>query len=395
MNRVADVLIIGAGPAGLAVAYELKRRGLGPRIIDSADRIAVPWRQRHDALRLNTHRWCSSLPGLRIPPSAGAFPSRDAFVAYLEEYERFLSLPIEWGVRVEAINRAGRTPWRVETCEGPIFARDVIVATGPDRVPVMPQWPGAETFTGDITHAAQFRRPSDYRGRRVLVVGGGNSAFDLASCLTRVDVRQLWMSIRHGATVISRRFLGVPVQPLAVALRHAPRWYQDGTTAQLSWATFGRLERFGVPKPPKGALTRFLEDGVAPAIDDGFVAALRAGRAEVVPEIERFAGANVRLADDRTLTPDTVLCATGYRTGLEPIVGHLGVLQENGRPRFFADDCSEELRGLWFVGHHSNFHGNLYARGVEARRLARALVRRRRAQESAAKTPALAPTWNG
>jgi cation diffusion facilitator CzcD-associated flavoprotein CzcO len=379
-----DVIIVGAGPAGLACAWELRRRGLPVRVLDGAPRVGEPWRGRHEALRLNTHRRFSALPGQRLPKTSGAFPSRDEYVAYLERYERHLGVVIEWGIRAERLERdpAG---WRLDTSKGEIRARDVVLATGPDRVQVMPAWPGAGGFPGELIHAARFRRADDYAGRRVLVVGAGNSGIDVASCLSRAPLKELWVSSRSGAVVVPRTLWGLPVQPLAVLARPTPRGYQDRSTARLSRLAFGDLRPFGIATPAKGALTRFLEDGVAVATDDGFVAALRAGRAEVVAEIQRFEGPAVRLADGRVLHPDAVICATGYRPGLEPLVGHLGVLDARGRPRFVGGEGSPDHPGLWFSGQRPSFHGNLHARGLEARALGRSILRARQVRLGSAR----------
>ena len=116
-----------------------------------------------------------------------------------------------------------------------------------------------------------------------------------------------------------------------------------------------------------------IEDGTAPALDNGFAAALRAGHIEIVPEIERFEGRAVHLVDGRVLEPDTTVCGTGYRAGLEPLVGHLGVLGERGAPAFSGDRASTSAPGLWFLG----FANHLLAGSIaERRREARALARR-------------------
>jgi cation diffusion facilitator CzcD-associated flavoprotein CzcO len=374
------VVVVGAGPAGLAVAWHLARHGIPFRLVDGAARVAEPWRARHDHLQLNTHRALSSLPGLRIPRAAGAYPHRDAYVAYLERYEHLLrrraGVEIGWGRKVHAVRPEADGRWRLETSKGPLAARHVVLATGPEREPFVPDWPGRDDFKGELLHAGAFRRAEAYRGRRVLVVGGGTSGVDLAGVLDRAGVAALWMSVRRGATVLPRRLLGVPLQPLSLLARRTSVASQDRSARWLSRLAFGDLTRLGYPAAPCGPYARMLADGTGPAIDDGFVAALRAGRLVCVPEIEAFEGERVRLADGATLRPDAVLCATGYRTGLARLLGPVaeGVLDAHERPLAVAAPL-EAAPGLWFSGACSSFHGNLWARGPEARRLVRALAR--------------------
>lgn len=375
---VEDVLVVGAGPAGLAVAHELVRAGRHPRVVDAADRVAEPWRRRHDMLHLNTHRRFSALPGLRFPRTAGAFPHRDDVVRYLEEYARVLPVDIGWDV---ALHRADpeRSCWRAETSAGELRARHLVIATGPDRVPVRPHWPGEADFRGEIRHAAEIHRPGDLAGRRVLIVGGGNSGIDLASALSRISGSRYRLSVRHGVTVVPRRLGRVPLHPLAVASRHAPVWWQDASARVLSRIACGDLTRLGYPRPERGAMTTFLGSGISPATDDGFVAALRRGDTEVVAEVARFEPDGVVLVDGRRLAVDTVVCATGYRTGLEPVVGHLGVLDDLARPLAVPGPVPGQP-GLWFAGLRPPFHGNLYGRRAEARTIASGIAGDRRGE---------------
>jgi pimeloyl-ACP methyl ester carboxylesterase len=154
------VLIIGAGHNGLAVAYELKKIGLAPVILDAAGQPAAAWRGRHDQLRLNTHRLISYLPGMRIPRRYGAFPSRDDMVQYLEAYERFLDVAIHRQVRVERINRQS-TGWRLTTSKGIWQTRNLTITTGNEHTPLIPDWPGRNEFTGELIHAALNAAPQD------------------------------------------------------------------------------------------------------------------------------------------------------------------------------------------------------------------------------------------
>jgi hypothetical protein len=182
-------------------------------------------------------------------------------------------------------------------------------------------------------------------------------------------VEQLWVSVRHGVTVVPRRLGPVPVHPLGVLARGAPVRFQDLTVALTSRLAFGNLRRLGYPPPQRGAASLFAARGISPAADDGFVAALRRGDASVVGPVARFAADGVVLADGQRLDAEVVVCATGYRPGLEPLVGHLDVLDDRGRPATVPGPI-DGWPGLWFAGQRPPFHGNLYERGPEARRLA-------------------------
>lgn len=370
---MADALVVGAGPAGLAAAYELKRAGVVPRVLDAADEIGSNWRARHEQLHLNTYRGLSHQPGMRIPASAGVFPSRDDYVAYLERYVKFLDLSIEYGTRVQRVEPDDNETWRVVTASGEIKSRHVVVATGSDRVPRMPDWPGHDDFQSELIHAGEFRHARHYAGKRVLLVGAGNSGMDIGNHLANVDIGPSWVSIRNGPNIAPQYVLGLPAQLIVASLRWLPVRLQDMIVAAVSRLVLGDLTKLGIPPAPKGAVRRQREDGTTLAVDNGFVAALRAGKFEVVPEIRSFSRNAVHLTDGRSLYPDAVICATGYRLGLEELVGHLKVLDDRGWPRWMADRGSPELPGLWFLGHNSSLYGNMNIRRGEARRLARVI----------------------
>lgn len=369
-----DVLIIGAGTAGLGLAYELKRRGVVPAMIDQGSRVAQVWRGRHPQLRLNTPSRTSHQPGMKIPRERGAYLHRDDYIRYLEDYYEFLGVPARFNVAARRVD-AAEDHWRISTDQGEIAARHVVVCTGPEKMPWSPSWPGMEAFRGQIIHAADLGEAADFAGRRVLIAGGGNSGVDVGNALADVDLRDAWISVRSGSTIVPRFVLGRPSQEYLIAIQHTPLFFQDAFVRLVSQLTMGDLSRYGIPRPPAGPVSRQFEDGVAIAIDDGFVAALKRGRFKAVPAIASLSAKGVTLADGRVIDPDVIICATGYRPGLEGLVGHLGVLDGDGRLRSDLGKGERDPVNLWFHGLGPAPYGNMYVRRREAAVLARRIAR--------------------
>lgn len=373
MTESHDVVVIGAGPAGLAVGDELQRRGLQPLLIDEAGEVGSSWQRRHDQLRLNTHRRYSGQPNRPLPRSVGTFARRDDYIAFLKECAADLADRIRFGVAATSLQRNGST-WHIATTRGELEADQVVIATGSDRVPFIPRWPGVGSYQGELLHAADFGSVERYAGKRVLLVGIGNSAVDVGNYLSEIDLDPSWVSVRHGAHIAPQRIFGIPAHLLLMLIRWLPIRAQDGLIRAFSRLLLGNLQRHGIPAPPGGPVSRFFDDGVTTAVDNGFVKAVKDGRFTVVAEIERFTESTVHLTDGTQLEPDVIICATGYRLGLEPLVGHLDVLDEQGRPRFVADEADPRHPGLWFFGLNSSIYGNMFLRLHETEPLAAAIV---------------------
>ena len=366
-------VVIGAGPAGLAVAATLARHGVPCVVLDRAGSVGSAWQDRYDSLRLHSVRWLSGLPGLPIPRRYGRWVGRDDFVAYLQDYaERFEVYP-EFGVEVRRLDRTGTT-WTVQTSHDRRAASAVVVATGYCRVPHLPDWPGRDTFPGVLLHSADYRDPSPYAGREVLVVGAGNSAAEIAMEVARVGAR-VHLSVRTPPNIIRRDTLGVPSQLFGVALHRAPERVMNPVATVLRRLSVPDLSGYGLPAPAGDGFTQFLRTRTVPILDHGFVGAVRAGRIRVVANVADVDGADVRLSDGSALRPDAVICATGYLTGLAPLVGHLGALDERGLPRVHGAETLPHLPGLYFVGVSVDLAGLLREIGLEARAVGRALAR--------------------
>ena len=214
------VVIVGAGPAGLATSAELKQRGIGHVVLERGDAPGHTWMNLYDSLTLHTGKHLSTLPGLSFDRSVPIFPSRADFVAYLHRYAEMCELPIETGRSVSSVARDG-DGWVVRTETGDVMADAVVMATGIVSAPRMPEVPGRERFGGRVMHSAQYRRPAGYRGRRVLVVGVGNSGGEIASELANAGAR-VTVAVRSGANVVPLALAGIPIQYLAFAMRGLP-----------------------------------------------------------------------------------------------------------------------------------------------------------------------------
>ena len=366
------VVVVGAGPAGLAAAWAIRRAGLDPLVVEQADAVAASWRGRHDHLRLNTHRMFSQQPGARIPRRCGPYPARDDYVAYLQEYAAGMRLRL--GTRVHRIDRADGG-WALALDQGRLTAAHAVIATGPDAEPVLPSWPGMDSFGGVVIHAGRFRNVAEVAGLDVLVVGPGNSGVDLLGYLAGSDAGQLWLSARSGMNITPRRLGGVPLHPASVTARYLPLRWQDATARAAQRLAFGDLSRFGYPRSALGAFTRQAAEGVTIAVDDGFARALKTGRVVMKPGIDRFDGPQVRFTDRTSCAPGAVICATGYRPGLEPLAGHLVKLDRQGMPPFTGAASSPQHPGLWFFGLDRSIYGNMHVHRRQAGQLARAIAR--------------------
>lgn len=376
------VVVVGAGSAGLAIAAALRRRGLLAVLFERGTGVGYSWSLRHAELRLNTTRGLSSLPGLAIPPAAGRWPSRDGYIAYLQAFAAHHGLDVRPGVEVTGIERSARHRWLVRTSCGDVHARHVVVATGHERLPWIPDWQGRGTFTTPLRHVAEQRRVAELGGKQVLLVGSGNSGVEFAEQLIVAGVARLWMSVRTPPNLLPLRVAGVPLQAIALASRPLPERLRDSLARRLSRRRFGDLTPFGLPTPTVGPYERLRTTGVTAAVDRGFAAHLKAGRVTTVPEIARLHGSRAVLRDGRTLEPDIVLAATGYRSGLEPIVGDLGILNTHGLPDTGAGMSSPAAPGLWFIGYRPALDGNLRRHPTEARYIARAIDRTTRAEST-------------
>jgi hypothetical protein len=335
-----DVLVVGAGPAGLAVAGRLTARGRRPLVIERSTDVGSAWRTHYERLHLHTIKTRSSLPGMAFPADYPRYVPRGKMVEYLESYAARFEIRPRFGEAVSSIvARAGN--WDTRTALGNTFvSRCVVLATGANDVPHVPQIAGRDLFGGRVLHSRDYRAPREFAGERVLVVGMGNTgaeiALDLAEHGVAVD-----LSVRSPVNVVHRDVLGRPTQLTSIALSRLPTAWGDWLARWLRDLTVGDLTPYGL---------QLRELGKTPVIDVGTLARIRAGDIVVRPGLERFTERGVRFGDGTQSDYDTVVLATGYRSGVAALLpGTTLPVDAAGLPQELIG--AGEREGLYFVGY--------------------------------------------
>lgn len=345
-----QVVVVGAGTAGLAAALCLSDLSIPSVVLERGDGVGAAWRSRYDRLRLNTGHRYSHLPKRPYPKGTPMFPTRDQVVAHLEEHAGERGVELRLNTPVERVVRRKPSGWGVLTPDGIVGAAHVVVATGYLHTPVLPDWPGSASFPGEVLHSSAYRSPRPFAGKRVLVVGAGSSGLEIAHDLATGGAAKVWLSVRTPPNVMPRTGPGGrPNDVVSRPLFHLPPRLADAVARRARLAAFGDLSEFGLPIPREGPFSRAHRLHAAPTIvDPEIVDAVRDGAIEVVAAVTAFESSSVVLTDRTRLDADVVIAATGYRTGLEPLVGQLGVLTDAGIPMVGGDVASEP--GLWFLG---------------------------------------------
>ncbi len=279
-----EVIVVGGGQAGLAIGYFLARQGRRFTILEAADAPAAAWRARWDSLRLFTPARYSSLPGLPFPGDPDSYPRRDEVAAYLTDYARHFDLPVALGTRVRSIRRANHG-YVVESDGATYEADQVVVATGPFQEPLIPSVAGRLDPGLVQLHSSSYRSPRDVPAGPVLVVGGGNTGFQIAAELA--GTHEVHLSIGSRQTPLPQRLLGRDL------FRYLEATGLMGKTV---------ASRIGQRMKERDTLI-----GSSPR-------SIRRQGVKLHPRATEAAGSEIAFADGTRLAPASVIWATGFRT---------------------------------------------------------------------------------
>ncbi|MFG3134627.1 flavin-containing monooxygenase [Streptomyces sp. NPDC048211] len=370
------VYVIGGGPGGLAAAAALREQGVRAVVLEKSGDVGASWRRHYDRLHLHTTRRWSALPGLPMPRRFGRWVSRDDVVRYLEKYVEHHGLEVVTGVEVSRVDRAADgTGWRLTATGGrELTGRAVVVATGFNHTPRIPDWSGRDSFTGELVHAADYRNPAPYAGKDVLVVGVGNTGAEIAVDLVEGGASRVRLAVRTVPHIVRRSTAGWPAQATGILVRRLPVALVDRAGGLMARVAVPDLAGHGLPRPDTGLYSR-VKDGAIPVQDVGLIDAVKGGRVVPVAAVESFDKDAVVLADGDRITPDAVIVATGYLRALEPLVGHLGVLDARGRPVAHGGRTPKQAPGLYFTGFTNPISGMFREMALDARKIAKRVAR--------------------
>ena len=368
-----DVVVVGAGPAGLAAAAQLRGAGLDPLVIERSDTIGSAWRTRYDSFRLHTIRWLSGLPGMPMPSTLGSWVTRDDFVGYLARYADRFAIAPRFDTALQGLAPAD-DGWVLTTSQGELEAGRVVLATGACTEPHIPAWTGRDSFGPRVDPLLGIPPPRTVRGpphsgrrlgklsdrgrgrpgvqRGTGGTGGPHPAEHPAPRLRRDSRPSRWAS-RCGTR---RRTIA---DPLGAALRRL---------------SIPDLSAQGLPAP-KRPFSLFRRTGTIPVLDHGFVAAVRSGAIRIRPGVSRLDGDEVVHDDGSRSSPDAVIAGTGYRPGLDTVLGPLGLIDDRGLPTVGSRGGAARAPGLHTVGISIRLSGQLREIAKDAQQLVRSIPR--------------------
>jgi cation diffusion facilitator CzcD-associated flavoprotein CzcO len=370
-----DAIIVGAGPAGLALGAAMKKRGLSFEILEKGPAVGMSWRNHYERLHLHTLKKHSGLPGLKMPDDYPRYPSRLQVVAYLENYAETFQLEPRFNEEVKNAERsADHGEWDVKTSAEKYRAPFFVVATGNAGKPNLPSWARVGTFAGELLHSTDYKNAAPFSKKKVMVVGFGNSAGEIALDLSEAGLKPL-LSVRGPVNVVPREFLGSNFLEVAILMQNMKDSHADVISEIASRLSFGKLEKYGLKKLPYGGVIQARQHGQVPLADIGTMAAIRRGEIRVRPGVKAISGNDVEFEDGRVEEVDAIVLATGFQARLDRFLTKVapGILDERGAP--FKSGVAVAEPGLFFCGFYVSPRGMIREIGIEAEKIGDAIRR--------------------
>src|SRR6266487_2933913 len=344
-----ETIVIGAGPAGLAVGACLKQANLPYIILEQNDKVGSAWHSHYDRLHLHTDKRNSELPFVSYPKDYPRYLSRAQVVEYLDSYAEKLQLNIRFNQQVISTS-CQNGEWEVQTQDTLYQASNLVIATGYNREPSLPSWQGQNLFPGTILHSSQYKNGEPFRGQRVLVVGFGNSGGEIAIDLWEHGA-QPSIAVRSAVNVIPRELFGIPILSIGIIENKIPSKLADAINAPILSAVVGDITKYGLRKLPYGPVTQIRNDVHIPLIDVGTIRLIKDGHLVVYAGIKEFTREGVIFTDGKQAEFDAVILATGYRPRVDTFLKvNSNIFDQDGTPLSSGRETS--IPGLYFCGYY-------------------------------------------
>ncbi|QCK13307.1 hypothetical protein DCC35_00355 [Mangrovivirga cuniculi] len=357
-----DVVIIGAGPAGLAVGALLRQAGISFVIIEKNDSVGSSWKGHYDRLRLHTSKKYSHLPGLPFPESYPDFVPKQDFADYLDIYAtRYGIEPIFGEEVIRVAKEQNNNVFIVETDNGNLWvSKSVIICTGFNRKPVMPKPDGYDIFKGPQIHSSDYENGNVFSDQNVMVVGMGNTGAEIAMDLSDHGAKT-FVSVRNPINVVPLEFRGRPTQHTNIILnKYLPSFITDMIGNIIKNCHYHDMTKYGLNIDKKSPGKMLRKEGKTPVIDQGTMDYIRQGKIEVKPELTKVREHWAWFCDESMIDIDAIIFATGFKSAVEEFVeGGEELLNPYGNP--YSAIPGGQWSGMYFLGFNAYKSGILYS----------------------------------
>ncbi|CAK9143556.1 unnamed protein product [Ilex paraguariensis] len=377
---VPGPVIVGAGPSGLAAAACLKEKGVPSVILERSNCIASLWQLKtYNRLRLHLPKQFCELPLMAFPEEFPTYPTKQQFIEYLEDYAKRYEIKPEFDQKVERAEYDQSLGfWRVKSVglkeeETEYVCRWLVVATGENAEAVVPEIEGMKDFGGKIVHTSLYKSGNDFRGKRVLVVGCGNSGMEVCLDLCNHNASPS-LVVRDTVHILPQQMLGRSTFGLSMwLLKWLPMRLVDRLLLIVSWLMLGDTARFGLDRPQLGPLELKNLSGKTPVLDVGTLAKIKSGDIKIYPGIQQLERYTVKFENGIKENFDAIILATGYRSNVpfwlkeKEMFSEKDGLPQKPFPNGWKGEC-----GLYAVGFTKR---GLLGASMDAKRIAEDIKR--------------------
>jgi hypothetical protein len=368
-----ETLIIGASIAGLASAACLQKQGIKYIVIEKEKKSVAPWRNHYHRLHLHTNKRISALPFKKYGHSIPRYPSRAEVINYADAYQKEFAIEPIFNTEATSVKRVGDY-WVSQTATEIFQSKYLVMATGAFGNARPVNFKGMESFTGTVMHSCAYKTGSVYKGKKVLVVGFGNSACEIAIDLYEHGAMPA-LSVRSPVNVIPRDIFGIPVLEISLLLSNLPPRIADAVSAPLLRLLLGDITKLGLRKMPYGPFEQIARDGKIPLLDIGTIGHIRNGHIHVHPGIDYIDGNTVCFTDGKWEKFDAIVAAIGYDVQVNNIIdtddSRLEDLKlPSTKQQFFG------ANGLYFCGYWIGATGQIRTIGIDAKKIAASIAKK-------------------